>query len=116
MFSKAPKQAPKAAAKRKRARPKAGKGKATSGRKAAAQPQGSRGSGGAAPAAAPLQLHSGAGGLGTFSAAHNESLLWGTYRPGVYFGLRSRTAPVAVVGAAPSRPEGQAGRLNWLHR
>lgn len=28
---------------------------------------------------------------------HNRSLLWGTYRPGVYFGVRSRTGPVAVV-------------------
>ena len=35
--------------------------------------------------------------LDTFSAEHNASLLWGTYRPGVYFGLRSRTAPTAAV-------------------
>jgi hypothetical protein len=35
--------------------------------------------------------------LGHFSAEHNASLLWGTYRPGTYFGLRSRTAPTGLV-------------------
>ena len=39
----------------------------------------------------------GPGELAGFSAEHNASLLWGTYRPGVYFGLRSRTYPTAVV-------------------
>lgn len=32
-----------------------------------------------------------------FSAAHNASLTWGTYRPGTYFGVRSRTAPTGLV-------------------
>ena len=32
-------------------------------------------------------------GLDQLSSEHNASLLWGTYRPGTYFGLRSRTAP-----------------------
>src|SRR6056297_1583589 len=35
--------------------------------------------------------------LSHFSEAHNASLLWGTYRPGVYFGLRSRTTTTALV-------------------
>ena len=33
-----------------------------------------------------------------FSASHNASLLWGTYRPGVYFGVRSLTAPTVCGG------------------
>ena len=44
----------------------------------------------------PLAFFAG-GVLQSFSAAHNESLLWGTYRPGVYFGLRSLTAPTGLV-------------------
>ena len=39
----------------------------------------------------------GGGALQSFSQAHNTSLLWGTYRPGVYFGLRSRTYPTGLV-------------------
>lgn len=39
----------------------------------------------------------GPGELAGFSAEHNASLMWGTYRPGVYFGLRSRTHPTALV-------------------
>ena len=39
----------------------------------------------------------GPGELAGFSAEHNASLMWGTYRPGVYFGLRSRTYPTALV-------------------
>eukprot|EP00929_Paragymnodinium_shiwhaense_P076182 TRINITY_DN39117_c0_g1_i1.p1 TRINITY_DN39117_c0_g1~~TRINITY_DN39117_c0_g1_i1.p1 ORF type:complete len:855 (-),score=143.72 TRINITY_DN39117_c0_g1_i1:43-2607(-) len=35
--------------------------------------------------------------LSQFSQDHNESLLWGTYRPGVLFGVKSRTFPDAVV-------------------
>lgn len=31
--------------------------------------------------------------LTDFSTAHNESLLWGTYRPNVLFGVKSRTHP-----------------------
>ena len=48
-----------------------------------------------APATSVADL--GSGELADFSAEHNASLLWGTYRPGVYFGLRSRTAPTALV-------------------
>eukprot|EP00752_Nemacystus_decipiens_P007415 g6630.t3 len=33
-------------------------------------------------------------GFGT----HNASMLWGTYRPGVYFGFKTRTSPLAVTG------------------
>ncbi|CAM9340838.1 unnamed protein product, partial [Hapterophycus canaliculatus] len=29
---------------------------------------------------------------------HNASMLWGTYRPGVYFGFKTRTSPVSVTG------------------
>eukprot|EP00904_Undaria_pinnatifida_P001887 jgi/Undpi1/1169/HiC_scaffold_10.g04631.m1 len=29
---------------------------------------------------------------------HNASMLWGTYRPGVYFGFKTRTFPVAITG------------------
>ena len=39
----------------------------------------------------------GPGELAGFSSEHNASLMWGTYRPGVYFGLRSRTHPTALV-------------------
>lgn len=35
--------------------------------------------------------------LGHLSAQHNESLLWGTYRPQFLFGVKSRTFPDAVV-------------------
>jgi mannosyl-oligosaccharide glucosidase len=43
----------------------------------------------------PLPLPS---ALGAFPAAHNASLLWGSYRPAVYFGLRTRTFPASVFG------------------
>ena len=43
----------------------------------------------------PLPLPS---ALGAFPAEHNASLLWGSYRPAVYFGLRTRTFPAAVFG------------------
>ena len=39
-----------------------------------------------------------ASALGAFPAAHNASLLWGSYRPQVYFGLRTRTFPANVFG------------------
>ena len=49
------------------------------------------------PSSAPGPLaFFGTGALRGFSAAHNASLLWGTYRPGVYFGLRSLTAPTGL--------------------
>eukprot|EP01062_Namystynia_karyoxenos_P055007 TRINITY_DN4566_c0_g1_i1.p1 TRINITY_DN4566_c0_g1~~TRINITY_DN4566_c0_g1_i1.p1 ORF type:complete len:980 (+),score=237.83 TRINITY_DN4566_c0_g1_i1:96-2942(+) len=34
--------------------------------------------------------------LAAFSAEHNASLWWGSYRPGQYFGLRTRSAPAAL--------------------
>ena len=37
----------------------------------------------------PIKLLGSSGALASFSAAHHASLLWGTYRPGVYFGMRS---------------------------
>lgn len=43
----------------------------------------------------PLPLPS---ALGAFPAEHNASLLWGSYRPAVYFGLRTRTFPASVFG------------------
>ena len=48
------------------------------------------------PPPPPLALVGG-GTLQGFSEQHNTSLLWGTYRPGVYLGLRSHTWPVALV-------------------
>ena len=48
----------------------------------------------AASAAVTLLGHSSA--LQHFTTEHNASLRWGTYRPGVYFGLRSLTAPTAL--------------------
>jgi hypothetical protein len=30
------------------------------------------------------------------TAEHNTSMLWGTYRPHKYFGVKSRTAPVSL--------------------
>ena len=62
---------------------------------AAGEEDGSRQGGGAAAA---TQAFFGGGLLQSFSKAHNASLLWGTYRPGVYFGIRSRTFPTALVG------------------
>eukprot|EP00405_Crypthecodinium_cohnii_P037889 CAMPEP_0206545338 /NCGR_PEP_ID=MMETSP0325_2-20121206/12077_1 /ASSEMBLY_ACC=CAM_ASM_000347 /TAXON_ID=2866 /ORGANISM="Crypthecodinium cohnii, Strain Seligo" /LENGTH=850 /DNA_ID=CAMNT_0054044305 /DNA_START=244 /DNA_END=2792 /DNA_ORIENTATION=- len=35
--------------------------------------------------------------LRPFSSSHNASFLWGTYRPGVLFGLKTRTWPEALV-------------------
>ena len=58
-----------------------------------------------------LRLHPGEGGLGHFSAEHNASLLWGTYRPGVYFGLRSRTAPAALAAGLMWTSVGADGGL-----
>eukprot|EP00501_MAST-03F_sp_TOSAG23-6_P001726 GSMAST32.ASY1.ANO1.1800.1 assembled CDS len=34
--------------------------------------------------------------LSVFDKAHNNALLWGTYRPGIYFGTKSRTFPESV--------------------
>ena len=36
--------------------------------------------------------------LSTFPQQHNDSLLWGSYRPAVYFGLRTRSFPAALFG------------------
>ena len=47
----------------------------------------------AAPPSAAGPIAVGATELDHFDAAHNASLQWGTWRPGEYFGLRSRTAP-----------------------
>jgi len=61
----------------------------------------------------------GASALSRFSAAHNASLLWGTYRPGVYFGLRSRTAPTALVAGlmwTSARPDGTPERSTLRHQ
>ena len=46
--------------------------------------------------------------LDHFSAAHNASLLWGTYRPGTYFGLRSRTFPTGLVAGLMWAAKGSA--------
>ena len=48
----------------------------------------------AAPPSAAGPIAVGATELDHFDAAHNASLQWGTWRPGEYFGLRSRTAVV----------------------
>lgn len=53
------------------------------------------------PPPPPPRLHAGGAALAAHLAAeHNSSLLWGTWRPGVYFGLRSRTHPTALVAGA----------------
>ena len=44
-----------------------------------------------------------------FSASHNASLLWGTYRPGVYFGVRSLTAPTGLAAGLMWSAAGTAG-------
>ena len=49
------------------------------------------------PVSDPVFDHS-APPLSAFPAAHNDSLLWGTYRPGLYFGLKSRTFPTLGAG------------------
>ena len=59
---------------------------------------------------APLTLLN-SSSLQSFSAAHNASLLWGTYRPGVYFGLRSMTVPSAVAAGLMWAPEGAISQL-----
>ena len=38
-----------------------------------------------------------AGPSSAFTAAHNASMRWGTYRPGVFFGTKSRSQPEALV-------------------
>ena len=50
----------------------------------------------AAPPSAAGPVAVGATELDHFDAEHNASLQWGTWRPGEYFGLRSRTAPDAL--------------------
>ena len=42
--------------------------------------------------------------MALFPAEHNASLLWGTFRPGIYFGLRSQSYPTAL-----------AAGLMWVH-
>ena len=66
----------------------------------------------ASPAArtAPLSVLGSTAALQHFSASHNASLRWGTYRPGVYFGLRSLTAPTALSAGLMWASEG-AGAL-----
>eukprot|EP00967_Tisochrysis_lutea_P059275 scaffold75563_cov30-Tisochrysis_lutea.AAC.1 len=57
--------------------------------------------------------------LSNFTAEHNSSLLWGTYRPGVYFGLRSRTIPTALVAGlmwTSARPDGTAEQSTLRHQ
>lgn len=47
--------------------------------------------------------------LPSLEKAHNASLLWGTYRPGLYFGMRTRNTPdtllsgLSWMGKNPSR-------------
>eukprot|EP00927_Polykrikos_kofoidii_P030385 TRINITY_DN26142_c0_g1_i1.p1 TRINITY_DN26142_c0_g1~~TRINITY_DN26142_c0_g1_i1.p1 ORF type:complete len:892 (+),score=114.49 TRINITY_DN26142_c0_g1_i1:64-2676(+) len=50
--------------------------------------------------------------LAHFSKAHNDSLLWGTYRPGILFGTRSRTYPEAVVTGLMWTSVSSEGKLN----
>jgi mannosyl-oligosaccharide glucosidase len=57
--------------------------------------------------------------LSHFSEAHNASLLWGTYRPGVYFGLRSRTTATALVAGlmwTRATTDGRADRSTLRHK
>lgn len=57
--------------------------------------------------------------LSHFSEAHNASLLWGTYRPGVYFGLRSRTTATALVAGlmwTSATPDGRADSSTLRHK
>jgi mannosyl-oligosaccharide glucosidase len=68
----------------------------------AATPGAKTGSGG------PVEVQS----MSRFSAAHNESLLWGTFRPGVYFGAKSRTLPESVVAGLMWGSVGSDGSLN----
>ncbi|KAJ9463431.1 Mannosyl-oligosaccharide glucosidase [Diplonema papillatum] len=54
----------------------------------------------------------------SFSAAHKDSLHWGTYRPHLYFGARTRTFPAAAVtGVAWRRPRNPSndGGLGLRH-
>ena len=47
--------------------------------------------------------------LASLGAAHNASLLWGTYRPAFYFGVKSRTVPDALVGGLMWSRDGGGG-------
>ena len=78
---------------------------------AAGEEDGSRQGGGAAAA---TQAFFGGGLLQSFSKAHNASLLWGTYRPGVYFGIRSRTFPTSRWWSTSSPSGTRQGRA--IHR
>ncbi len=60
--------------------------------------------------------------LAVLSAAQNASLLWGTYRPNLYFGTRTRSPTDAVLtgllwhGAKDFRGEAwQSERMRWGH-
>ena len=54
--------------------------------------------------------------LAALPAEHNRSLLWGTYRPNVYFGIRSRTGPVAVVAGLMWGFRDDKGELVMRHQ
>eukprot|EP00903_Cladosiphon_okamuranus_P008249 g7940.t1 len=49
-------------------------------------------------------------------AAYNASMLWGTYRPGVYFGFKTRTSPLAVTGGLMwHEGDGSSGNVALRH-
>jgi mannosyl-oligosaccharide glucosidase len=53
--------------------------------------------------------------LPEFGGAYASALLWGTYRPGLYFGLRARcVAPLLRPLRSPSAPPGGFGRTLLL--
>ena len=73
----------------------------------------------ASPPTAPVPIALAGGTLSRFTAEHNASLLWGTYRPGVYFGMRSRTAPTALVAGlmwTRARPDGGVDATTLRHQ
>jgi len=47
---------------------------------------------------------------------HNKTLLWGSYRPNVYFGMRSRTGPIAAVAGAMWGFKDASGRMVLRHQ
>lgn len=65
------------------------------------------------PAAGPLESK---GLLASLSEQHNASLFWGTYRPNVYFGMRSRTAPEALVAGIMWGFKGSDKKLVLRHQ
>eukprot|EP00743_Colponemidia_sp_Colp-15_P006389 GILK01006877.1.p1 GENE.GILK01006877.1~~GILK01006877.1.p1 ORF type:complete len:903 (-),score=184.13 GILK01006877.1:173-2881(-) len=50
------------------------------------------------------------------SSSHNDSLLWGTYRPNLYYGLRTRTPKTVLTGLVWYSQDEVGTKSNWQDR